>query len=150
MTLLATSNCRNVVVVVMVTTQCMLKVCPSPSLSQCMLFPQSFSNYSPLSAIMSSKWLCCVMCHVCVVYFTAHSKDSPCRIAASEQCTLTTLATTGSIDIGPKLPMMNSSLRSPFGTALTLANFHTRGAIPPSRLLLNSAVMLPRIPGNEI
>ena len=72
MTLLTTSNCINVVAVVMVTTRCMLKVCPSPSLSQCMLFPQSFSNSSPLSAIMSSKWLCCVMCHVCVVYFTAH------------------------------------------------------------------------------
>ena len=71
MTLLTTSNCRNVVAVVMVTTRCMLKVCPSPSLSQCMLFPQSFSNSSPLSTIMSSKWLCCVMCHVCVVYFTA-------------------------------------------------------------------------------
>ena len=71
MTLLITSNCRNVVVVVMVTTRCMLKVCPSPSLSQCMLFPQSFINSSPLSTIMSSKWLCCVMCHVCVVYFTA-------------------------------------------------------------------------------
>ena len=72
MTLLTTSDCRNVVAVVMVTTRCMLKVCPSPSLSQCMLFPQSFSNSSPLSAIMSSKWLCCVMCRVCVVYFTAH------------------------------------------------------------------------------
>ena len=67
MTLLTTSNCRNVVAVVMVTTRCMLKVCPSPSLSQCMLFPQSFSNSSPLSTIMSSKWLCCVMCHVLVI-----------------------------------------------------------------------------------
>ena len=71
MALLTTSSCRNVVAVVMVTTRCMLKVCPSPSLSQCMLFPQSFSNSSPLSTIMSSKWLCCAMCHVCVVYFTA-------------------------------------------------------------------------------